>query len=61
MWKHKGAFLTVIGFTAGGSAEYVTLWVKQAGSESLFYWYVTALCAIAGLVSFRMRDPSKVG
>jgi MHS family alpha-ketoglutarate permease-like MFS transporter len=45
----------------GGSAEYVALWLKQAGSESTFYWYVTLLCAIAGLVSFRMRDPSKVG
>jgi MHS family alpha-ketoglutarate permease-like MFS transporter len=45
----------------GGSAEYVALWLKQAGSESMFYWYVTVLCAIAGLVSFRMRDPSKVG
>ncbi|MBN3759128.1 MFS transporter [Paraburkholderia sp. Tr-20389] len=45
----------------GGSAEYVALWLKQAGSESMFYWYVTALCAIAGLVSFRMRDPSKEG
>ncbi|CAG9227667.1 alpha-ketoglutarate:H(+) symporter [Paraburkholderia sabiae] len=45
----------------GGSAEYVALWLKQAGSESAFYWYVTVLCAIAGLVSFRMRDPSKEG
>src|SRR5215475_7990056 len=45
----------------GGSAEYVALWLKQAGSESMFYWYVTALCAIAGLVSLRMRDPAKVG
>jgi MHS family alpha-ketoglutarate permease-like MFS transporter len=45
----------------GGSAEYVALWLKSVGSESMFYWYVTALCAIAGLVSLRMRDPSKVG
>ncbi|CAG4891410.1 MFS family transporter [Paraburkholderia saeva] len=45
----------------GGSAEYVALWLKQAGNEPLFYWYVTALCAIAGLVSFRMRDPGKEG
>ncbi|CAB3772903.1 Alpha-ketoglutarate permease [Paraburkholderia humisilvae] len=45
----------------GGSAEYVALWLKQAGIESTFFWYVTAMCAIAGLVSFRMRDPSKVG
>lgn len=45
----------------GGSAEYVALWLKSVGSESMFYWYVTALCAIAGLVSLRMRDPAKVG
>jgi MFS transporter, MHS family, alpha-ketoglutarate permease len=45
----------------GGSAEYVALWLKQAGSETTFYWYVTAMCAIGLLVSFTMRDPSKVG
>lgn len=45
----------------GGSAEYVALWLKQAGIESMFYWYVTALCAVAGLVSLCMRDPSKEG
>ncbi|TAL92893.1 MAG: MFS transporter [Paraburkholderia sp.] len=45
----------------GGSAEYVALWLKQAGREPMFYWYVTALCAIAGLVALRMRDPSKEG
>jgi len=45
----------------GGSAEYVALWFKSVGSEATFYWYVTALCAIALIVSFRMRDPSKEG
>jgi len=45
----------------GGSAEYVALWLKQAGSEPAFYWYVTAMCAIAGFVSFRMRDSSREG
>jgi MHS family alpha-ketoglutarate permease-like MFS transporter len=45
----------------GGSAEYVALWLKQAGIEPSFYWYVTALCAIAGLVAWRMRDPAKQG
>ncbi|WP_199540062.1 MFS family transporter [Paraburkholderia kururiensis] len=45
----------------GGSAEYVALWLKQAGSESMFYWYVTAMCALAGIVSLRMRDPSVEG
>jgi MFS transporter, MHS family, alpha-ketoglutarate permease len=45
----------------GGSAEYVALWFKSIGSESTFYWYVTALCAVSLIVSWRMRDPSKEG
>ncbi|BEH48444.1 MFS family transporter [Burkholderia pseudomallei] len=45
----------------GGSAEYVALWFKSVGSESSFYWYVTVLCAISLLVSWRMRDPSWEG
>jgi MHS family alpha-ketoglutarate permease-like MFS transporter len=45
----------------GGSAEYVALWLKSIGNESAFYWYVTALCAIACIVSLRMRDPSREG
>ncbi|MXN73554.1 MFS transporter [Burkholderia sp. 4701] len=45
----------------GGSAEYVALWFKSIGSEETFYWYVTALCAISLIVSYRMRDPSKEG
>jgi MHS family alpha-ketoglutarate permease-like MFS transporter len=45
----------------GGSAEYVALWLKSIGVETMFFWYVTAMCAIAGLVSLRMRDPSKEG
>lgn len=31
----------------GGSAEYVALRFKQAGIESGFYWYVTAICAVS--------------
>ena len=45
----------------GGSAEYVALYMKSIGSESMFYWYVTVMCAISLIVSFRMRDPSKEG
>src|SRR6201996_1468765 len=45
----------------GGSAEYVALWLKQAGSESTFFWYVTVMCAISLVVSYRMLDPSKEG
>ena len=45
----------------GGSAEYVALWLKSIGMESSFYWYVTALCAFALLVSYRMADTRKSG
>jgi MHS family alpha-ketoglutarate permease-like MFS transporter len=45
----------------GGSAEYVALWFKSIGTEATFYWYVTALCAISLIVSYRMRDPAKEG
>jgi MHS family alpha-ketoglutarate permease-like MFS transporter len=43
----------------GGSAEYVALWLKQAGSESSFYWYVSAMMVIAFLVALRLpRQPA---
>ncbi|MDY7574728.1 MFS family transporter [Actimicrobium sp. CCI2.3] len=38
----------------GGSAEYVALLLKSLGHESAFYWYVTALMAIALIVSLRL-------
>lgn len=40
----------------GGSAEYVALWFKNAGSESSFYWYVTGMCAIAFMSAWAMPD-----
>lgn len=40
----------------GGTAEYVALSFKQAGRESGFFWYVTAVCAVALIVALRMRD-----
>lgn len=40
----------------GGSAEYVALWFKSAGHESWFYYYVTALCAVALLAALWMPD-----
>jgi MHS family alpha-ketoglutarate permease-like MFS transporter len=45
----------------GGSAEYAALWLKSAGFEPLFFWYVTALCAVALVVSWRMPDPATSG
>jgi MHS family alpha-ketoglutarate permease-like MFS transporter len=42
----------------GGSAEYVALWLKSVGDESLFYWYVSAMMVIAFVVSLRLpRQP----
>ena len=38
----------------GGSAEYVALNLKNMGMENTFYWYVTAMMAIAFLFSLRL-------
>lgn len=35
----------------GGTAEYVALWLKDAGHESAFYYYVSA-CAAASLIVY---------
>ena len=40
----------------GGTAEYIALWFKQAGAESGFYWYATAVIACTLLVNLLMRD-----
>jgi len=45
----------------GGSAEFVALWFKQAGTESYFYWYVSFMCLLACIVAIRMPDPQKSG
>ncbi|MBP0597841.1 MFS transporter [Herbaspirillum sp. LeCh32-8] len=45
----------------GGSAEFVALSLKSAGMESSFYWYVTALCLVALVVTLRMPDPQRDG
>ena len=34
----------------GGTANYVALWMRSAGIESGFYWYVTATIFISLLV-----------
>ncbi len=40
----------------GGTAEYIALWLKDAGHESLFYWYITG-CIFASLcVYLTMKD-----
>ncbi|MFF8944770.1 MFS transporter [Streptomyces sp. NPDC014864] len=40
----------------GGTAEYVALWFKNAGSESGFFWYVAACAAVSLVVYLTMRE-----
>ncbi len=42
----------------GGTAEYVALWLKDARVESVFYWYVTAIIAMA-TIGFLMLPETK--
>lgn len=43
----------------GGTAEYVALWFKQAGAESGFYWYVTAIIGMATIGFALLPDTGK--
>jgi MHS family alpha-ketoglutarate permease-like MFS transporter len=45
----------------GGSAEYVAQWFRKLGNESGFYWYITALFAVALLTVLAMKDTAKHG
>jgi len=40
----------------GGTAEYVALWLKQAGAERSFYVYVSAMIFLSLLVVLAMPD-----
>ncbi|MFJ6024378.1 MFS transporter [Brevundimonas sp. NPDC092305] len=40
----------------GGTAEYVALWLKDAGFEGVYFWYVTAMIGVSLLVYLFMRD-----
>jgi len=45
----------------GGSAEYVALWFKSTGYESIFFWYVTVMCGIALVAAITMPDTRRQG
>ncbi|MGO4436736.1 MFS family transporter [Rhizobium sp. RAF56] len=45
----------------GGTAEYVALWFKSVGHEAWFFWYVTAMMAIALISAILMPDPRRGG
>ena len=40
----------------GGTAEYVALWLKSIGHETLFFWYVAGCIAVSLCVYVPMRD-----
>jgi len=42
----------------GGTSEPVALALKQAGNESLFFWYVTGLCLLTTVAAFFVKEPS---
>ncbi|WP_324808467.1 MFS transporter [Sphingomonas sp. LY29] len=43
----------------GGTAEYVALWLKDAGYERWFYGYVTAIIALSLVTYITMRDTKR--
>ena len=45
----------------GGTAEYVALWLKSAGQEQWFFWYVAGMVAITFAASLVMPDTRKYG
>ncbi len=45
----------------GGTAEYLALWMKSAGIESYFYWYVTGVALISLVISLTMPDSRRHG
>ncbi|KAB7638308.1 MFS transporter [Bacillus sp. B3-WWTP-C-10-D-3] len=43
----------------GGTAEFIALWLKSIGIESLFYFYVAGCIAISFITYWRMDESSK--
>ncbi|GCL73236.1 MULTISPECIES: MFS transporter [Paenibacillus] len=43
----------------GGTAEFIALWFKSIGAESLFYFYVAACIFVSFIVYWRMDESSK--
>jgi MHS family alpha-ketoglutarate permease-like MFS transporter len=40
----------------GGTAEYVALWLKGAGAERVFYWYVAGVIGLSLITYVTMRE-----
>lgn len=42
----------------GGTAEYVALWFKSSGHETMFFWYVSG-CALISLVTYLLMPDTR--
>jgi MHS family alpha-ketoglutarate permease-like MFS transporter len=42
----------------GGTAEYVALWFKNSGHETMFFWYVSG-CALVSLVTYVLMPDTR--
>lgn len=42
----------------GGTAEYVALWFKNSGHETMFFWYVSG-CALISLVTYLLMPDTR--
>jgi len=45
----------------GGTAEYVALWFKSIGHETVFFWYVAGMCGIALFATLAMPETRREG
>jgi len=45
----------------GGTAEYVALWFKSIGHETIFFWYVAGMCGIALIAALAMPETRREG
>jgi MHS family alpha-ketoglutarate permease-like MFS transporter len=49
----------IVAAVFGGTAEPIALALKQAGSESVFFWYVTGCIALTLVAAVMVKDPAK--
>jgi metabolite-proton symporter len=45
----------------GGTAEYVALWLKSIGHETVFFWYVAGMCGVALIATLAMPETRSEG
>ncbi|MCI9889898.1 MFS transporter [Micrococcales bacterium 31B] len=49
----------IVAAVFGGTSEPIALALKQAGHESMFFWYVTGCIAITLIAALSVKEPSK--